>query len=220
VGRYLYQLDAPWVDVEKRGNSVVMPAKSEEQLRRWLAGWMRANGHGALVTEVPPEAPAKPAARQEPPPAPAKAPPPKAAPKPAAATAKPSGHVTEPDAEPVTAATLLDGTPHRPGLRSICERIKATRDRLKTGHPVADDQTVYALNDAYDAWESWRRAVHPKLPEAEQAKLGTALAAYEKLAKSLDDAARKAERTAQAKAAGADPETGEVLEYEQPGEAA
>lgn len=133
--------------------------------------------------------------------------------------AKPA-HVTEPDAEPVTAATLLDGTPHRPGLRSICERIKGTRERLKTGHPVPDDQTVYALNDAYDAWESWRRAVHPRLSEAEQGKLGKALEAYEKLAKSLDDAARKAERTAQTKALNADPETGELPVYEAPGEAA
>jgi hypothetical protein len=45
IGRYLYELDAPWVPVEQRGNSTVLPESSRDILRRWLANWMRAHGY-------------------------------------------------------------------------------------------------------------------------------------------------------------------------------
>jgi hypothetical protein len=133
---------------------------------------------------------------------------------------------------PVTADALLTGimdTPEqvgREGLKDICRRLVAARRHIEKGDPLppqwpADQYTVRALNDAYDLWRSWHRQVDPKLSEADKEKVLDAIGAYGKAAKALDDAVAKkakaaaAKRQADAEAAGADPKTGELPEYEE-----
>jgi hypothetical protein len=150
----------------------------------------------------------------------------------------PSGVVVEPAGDPI-AETLLAGIPHtdkqvgREGLRSITAKAVARRRQVETGQPLEyekdgntvrlrpDECTQEALQVAYETWEAWHRVMHPKMAEAERAKVAKALAAFGKVAKSLNAAiAKQAKKlAAEAAADGADPSTGEVLQYERAGAA-
>lgn len=238
IGRYLYSLDGPWVPVEKRGNSFVLPDASEAQLRRWLAnklGMAQAPAPRAPVPqqEEPQTAPAreKPAPKG---PSQPKQVAPKAASVSAASQAPAAGDwprkgvIVQPAGEP-TAKQLWDGLEHtdkqagREGLSPIIARIKQAADAVAKGWNPASfpaDCRPAALDAAYAEWEAWYRVM--PLSDAERAKVHKAMDAYTKAAQALDAALAKrikadaggAEQQAQAAAdAGADPESGEV-QYE------
>jgi hypothetical protein len=134
----------------------------------------------------------------------------------------PSGHVSAPDGEP-TAETLIEGTGQYEGLRNITRRIVAagknveSGDDLPTGY-AAEAFTLPALNDAYDAWESWWRALRPKMSEADTETVVNAAADASKKLKKLEGLVRRRDkaRAEAARAQGRDPETGEELAYEAP----
>lgn len=48
VGRYLYDLDSPWVAVEQRGKTFVLPEGSQRTLRDKLVKWQAAHASGNL----------------------------------------------------------------------------------------------------------------------------------------------------------------------------
>lgn len=48
IGRYLYDLDSPWVAVEQKGRSVVIPAASARALTERLAEWQASYFAGSL----------------------------------------------------------------------------------------------------------------------------------------------------------------------------
>ena len=48
VGRYLYDLDSPWVAVEQRGRTYVIPDGSQRTLREKLDKWQAQYFRGAL----------------------------------------------------------------------------------------------------------------------------------------------------------------------------
>jgi hypothetical protein len=129
-----------------------------------------------------------------------------------------------PAGEPV-AETLLAGIPHtdaqvgREGLRAIVSRIIQARRAIESGFSpdnIPATHTRAALDAAFTEWEAWKRAM--PLSAEEMAKLSDALGKLDAENKALDkvlDAARaKAKRTADAQAAGADVESGELPPYE------
>lgn len=117
-----------------------------------------------------------------------------------------------PDGDAPTADTLLGGIPHNEGLRSIVKRLNAATKDVVAGRR---GETVETLNAAFRSWERWLREVHPLLTPGDQAKIASALDHYGKAANKLD-AAVAAKAKAKAKAMPAhDPETGEIMEYEQ-----
>jgi hypothetical protein len=134
--------------------------------------------------------------------------------------AGPSGHVSGPDGEP-TAETLFAGFANHEGLRDITNRVVAAGKNIEDGAELpsgwaADTFTLPALNDAYDGWESWWRALRPKLSEADAEKVVNAAAYASNNLKKLEAlvAKRDKARAAAAREQGCDPETGEVVAYE------
>ncbi len=218
IGRYLYALDAPWVAIEKRGNSFVLPEKSEAYLRKWLAHRLgmgaplpQPSPEGAPAKETSaPKGPSKPAANE------------KAASVPAASPKK--GVIVQPAGDP-TAKTLWDGLERtdkqagREGLSPIIARIKqATAAVAKGWNPASfpEDCRPAALDAAYAEWEAWYRVT--PLSDDERAKVHKAMDAYTKAAQALDAAVAKftkANRSAQlADSPDANPDDGTLTPYE------
>ena len=217
VGRYLYTLDSPWVDCKptKDGKSAVMVDGAQNKLRAHLAKWLRARGYnsdGQMLASGPqtraPAEPAKPL-----PPQPAQPPKATSASESAAATAKTDGAIPPPAALPAdgqtTAETLLAGIPHHEGLRDIVRRINTAAKAVTAGK---QGESVETLDAAYKDWQRWMGATMPQLSATEQSKVFAAMEHYGKAANKLDAAVKAA--TAKAMPAH-DPETGEIMEYEQ-----
>jgi hypothetical protein len=224
IGRHLYQVDAPWVPIEKRGNSYVLPEASERALRTWLAKWMQAHGFPGAEPEMA-KAQAEQPKQKETKPAQNGASAPAAqrnAEKPAPATAKRTASVT--------AETLLAGIPHtdkqvgRIGLREIASRIKQAREQIEKGFAPASfprEYTRAGIDAASEDWTAWRKSAWDDLSPEDHSKIGTALGKFDLANAALDAAlAAYAKRRAdEAAAAGADQSTGELPSYEREGAA-
>lgn len=172
-----------------------------------------SDGAAETQDQAPIEQKQKPAVTPAVTPAKAGAAPAKPAPAKAAVTpTKPAPAVTPAKAgaalagaEEKKAATLLDGDDRHIGLRAVCTAYRNARDCLKDGRDMPKDVTAEELDASFRLWESWRTTLWPKLSAIEQGKILKALEAYEKLAKSFDQALSAAE-------AGADLDTGELRE--------
>lgn len=56
IGRYLYALRSPWVTIEKRGNSAVIPDRELERLQRFLdTGSLQLAGNAPVSLAQPPQ---------------------------------------------------------------------------------------------------------------------------------------------------------------------
>lgn len=150
--------------------------------------------------------------------------PPKAPAQPASKPTPSTGYSVPAEGEPV-AATLIEGIPHHMGLREITLRFVAgtkhaggkAAEYTAGGNVVRlreEECTKAALDAQYNEWDAWRRSMWPQLPEAEQAKVVAALDGWSKVAKAFDAALAKRDkkRAADAAAAGANAETGEIVD--------
>jgi hypothetical protein len=240
VGRYLYDVPSPWVELDERRKIVetALP-KLRSLLNRHAAAAREKTSPPAEQPRAPehggaPGAHAGPTPTPEPwPSADAAVARPSAAAATARAPARPAagGHVVGPAGEPL-AETLLAGIPHtdkqvgRLGLRHITAMFKCATKAL-AGAPlefelkgvtysITPEQAMPdALNAVYGEWWAWFKAM--TLPEAERAKVLKALESWKKVAKAFDAAIADRARTAGAQ--GADPDSGE-LQYEPPVETA
>lgn len=61
IGRYLYDLDSPWVAVEARGKTYVIPEGSQRTLKEKLSQWQSRYMRGALPKESDKNSPIAPA---------------------------------------------------------------------------------------------------------------------------------------------------------------
>ena len=205
IGRYLYSIPSPWVQIEARGNSFGIPDSAMSALRSVLN--KHAAGARAAAGDQPTEQPA-----DTPPPPKKEAPAKKGVSAPT--SGKPASRPTvAPDGEPI-AETLLEGIPHHSGLRAIVLQYVHATKRIELGDkqylawcrkrnetPLTPEQCQQAKLDAQFAeWEAWKTALWPNLPEGDQAKVMDALGKSGDVFKRFDAAV-----------AGADPQTGEIL---------
>lgn len=66
IGRYLYRLESPWVDVEQRGRTFVIAKHERDRLRAYLTGEAPAPGDGEPEPSAPPRKKAAPATKGAP----------------------------------------------------------------------------------------------------------------------------------------------------------
>jgi hypothetical protein len=201
VGRYLYALDAPWVDIEKRGNSYVLPKASEAYLRKWLAHRLGMDVPPLPQQPQPPEG----APEKEAPAAP-KGP---SEPKPSQQAAA-SVPAASPAATPRHAVLVGDGA-GRIGLDGIHRKVLGIVAKLDSYGVGPLKGVLTKIDKAHAEWLVWRDMEAAGMTDSQRRQVDTVMAAFAGCRAKIAAAITQQEQVAEHP--DANPATGE-LRYE------